>query len=67
MIRLPAEAASLHFEQERETGQRLDQALRDAASATPESLQYRKGRYELAAVEWVLVSELLANFIASAT
>ena len=38
MIRLPAEAAGLHFEQERETGQRLDQALRDAAAATPESL-----------------------------
>jgi hypothetical protein len=38
MIRLPAAAAGLHFEQERETGQRLDQALRDAASATPESL-----------------------------
>ncbi|MBV9106505.1 MAG: WD40 repeat domain-containing protein, partial [Verrucomicrobia bacterium] len=38
MIRLPAEAAGLHFELERETGQRLDQALRDAASATPESL-----------------------------
>jgi WD40 repeat protein/serine/threonine protein kinase len=38
MIRLPAEAAGLRFEQERETGQRLDQALRDAASATPESL-----------------------------
>src|SRR5271157_1924521 len=38
MIRLPAEAAGLHFEQERGTGQRLDQALRDAASATPESL-----------------------------
>jgi hypothetical protein len=37
MIRLPAEAAGLHFEQERETGQRLDQALRDAAAATPES------------------------------
>ena len=32
MIRLPAEAAGLHFEQERETGQRLDQALRDAAA-----------------------------------
>ncbi len=32
MIRLPAEAAGLRFEQERETGQRLDQALRDAAS-----------------------------------
>ena len=38
MIRLPAEAAGLHFEQDRETGQRLDEALRDAASATPESL-----------------------------
>ena len=38
MIRLPAEAAGLHFEQDRETGQRLDQALRDAAAATPESL-----------------------------
>ncbi len=38
MIRLPAEAAGLHFEQEQGTGQRLDQALRDAASATPESL-----------------------------
>src|SRR5208337_972557 len=38
MIRLPAEAAGLHFEQDRETGQRLDQALRDSASATPESL-----------------------------
>src|SRR4029077_18458827 len=36
MIRLPAEPAGLHFEQEQETGQRLDQALRDAASATPE-------------------------------
>src|SRR6516165_3127463 len=38
MIRLPAEAAGLHFEQDLETGQRLDQALRDTASATPESL-----------------------------
>ena len=38
MIRLPAEAAGLHFELDRETGQRLDQALRDTASATPESL-----------------------------
>ena len=38
MIRLPAEAAGLHFEQERENGQRLDQALRDAAAVTPESL-----------------------------
>jgi hypothetical protein len=38
IIRLPAEAAGLHFEQDRETGQRLDQALRDTASTTPESL-----------------------------
>jgi len=38
MIRLPAEAAGLHFEQEWETGQPLDQALCDAASTTPESL-----------------------------
>jgi energy-coupling factor transporter ATP-binding protein EcfA2 len=38
MIRLPAEAAGLRFEQEGATGQRLDQALRDAAAATPESL-----------------------------
>src|SRR6201984_633094 len=38
MIRLPAEAAGLHFEKEQGTGQRLDQALRDAAAATPESL-----------------------------
>ena len=38
MIRLPAEAAGLHFEEDRETGQRLDQALRDAAAVTPESL-----------------------------
>jgi hypothetical protein len=38
MIRLPAEAAGLRFEQDRATGQRLDEALRDAAAATPESL-----------------------------
>ena len=38
MIRLPAEAAGLHFEQDPQTGQRLDQALRDTASVTPESL-----------------------------
>jgi WD40 repeat protein/serine/threonine protein kinase len=38
MIRLPAEAAGLRFEQDRETGQRLDDALRDVASVTPESL-----------------------------
>jgi WD40 repeat protein len=38
IIRLPAEAAGLHFEQDRQTGQRLDEALRDAAAATPESL-----------------------------
>ena len=38
IIRLPAAAAGLHFEQEPGSGQRLDEALRDAASATPESL-----------------------------
>ncbi|MGB7837017.1 MAG: ATP-binding protein, partial [Terrimicrobiaceae bacterium] len=38
MIRLPGEAAGLRFEQDHETGQRLDQALRDAATVTPESL-----------------------------
>jgi WD40 repeat protein/serine/threonine protein kinase len=38
MIRLPAEAAGLRFEQDREMGQRLDDALRDVASVTPESL-----------------------------
>ena len=38
MIRLPAEAAGLRFERDAETDQRLDDALRDAASATPESL-----------------------------
>jgi hypothetical protein len=38
MIRLPAEAAGLQFEQDQETGQRLDDALRETASATPESL-----------------------------
>jgi WD40 repeat protein/serine/threonine protein kinase len=38
MIRLPAESAGLRFEQDRETGQRLDDALRDVASVTPESL-----------------------------
>jgi WD40 repeat protein/serine/threonine protein kinase len=38
MIRLPAEAAGLRFEQDPETGQRLDDALRDVASVTPESL-----------------------------
>jgi serine/threonine protein kinase/tetratricopeptide (TPR) repeat protein len=38
MIRLPAEAAGLYFEEEPGSGQHLDEALRDAASATPESL-----------------------------
>src|SRR6202047_1256125 len=38
MIRLPAEAAGLHFEQDRETGPRLEDARRDTGSATPESL-----------------------------
>jgi eukaryotic-like serine/threonine-protein kinase len=38
IIRLPAEAAGLSFEQEEESGQSLDEALREAASETPESL-----------------------------
>jgi serine/threonine protein kinase len=38
MIHLPAEAAGLRFEQDGETGQRLDEALRETAFATPESL-----------------------------
>ncbi len=38
MIRLPAELAGLSFEAEPVTSQRLDEALRDAAAATPESL-----------------------------
>jgi serine/threonine protein kinase/tetratricopeptide (TPR) repeat protein len=38
MIRLPAEAAGLQFELDQQTGQRLDEGLRDAASTTPESL-----------------------------
>jgi WD40 repeat protein/serine/threonine protein kinase len=38
MIRLPAEATGLQFEQDPGTGQRLDDALRETASATPESL-----------------------------
>ena len=38
MIRLPAEVAGVRFEQEQLTGQRLDEALRDAAATTPESL-----------------------------
>jgi len=38
IIRLPAEAAGLSFEEEHASGHRLDEALRDAASATPESL-----------------------------
>jgi serine/threonine protein kinase/tetratricopeptide (TPR) repeat protein len=38
IIRLPADAAGLHFEEEPGSGQPLDEALRDAASATPESL-----------------------------
>ena len=38
IIRLPAESAGLSFEEEQGSGQRLDEALRDAASATPESL-----------------------------
>ena len=38
MIRLPAEAANVQFEQDHQSGQRLDEGLRDAAAATPESL-----------------------------
>jgi eukaryotic-like serine/threonine-protein kinase len=38
MIRLPAEAAGLQFDQDRKSGQRLDEGLRDAAATTPESL-----------------------------
>jgi hypothetical protein len=38
MIRLPAEAVGLHFEEEPRTGQHLDEALRDSAAATPELL-----------------------------
>jgi serine/threonine protein kinase/tetratricopeptide (TPR) repeat protein len=38
IIRLPTEAAGLSFEDEKPSGNRLDEALRDAASATPESL-----------------------------
>ena len=38
MIRLPAEAAGLQFEGDQASGQRLDQALAEVATATPESL-----------------------------
>jgi len=38
IIRLPAEAAGLMFEEDHGSGHRLDEALRDIASATPESL-----------------------------
>jgi WD40 repeat protein/serine/threonine protein kinase len=38
IIRLPGEAAGLRFEQDRVTHQRLDEALRDAASSTPAAL-----------------------------
>jgi WD40 repeat protein len=38
MIRVPAEVAGVRFEQDQPTGQRLDEALRDAATTTPESL-----------------------------
>jgi WD40 repeat protein len=38
MLRLPAELAGLAFEADPVTGQRLDEALRDAAAVTPESL-----------------------------
>ena len=38
MIRLPAEAAGLQFEGDQASGQRLDQAHAEVATATPESL-----------------------------
>jgi WD40 repeat protein/tetratricopeptide (TPR) repeat protein len=38
MIRLPAEAAGLQFEEDQKSGQRLDQALAEVATVTPESL-----------------------------
>jgi WD40 repeat protein/energy-coupling factor transporter ATP-binding protein EcfA2 len=38
MIRLPAEAAGLQFEEDQGSGQRLDQALAEVATVTPESL-----------------------------
>ncbi|MBN8887745.1 MAG: winged helix-turn-helix domain-containing protein [Rudaea sp.] len=38
IIRVPAQAAGLSFEQDRETGLRLDDILRDAAAQHPQSL-----------------------------
>jgi WD40 repeat protein/tetratricopeptide (TPR) repeat protein len=38
MIRLPAEAAGLQFEEDQGSDQRLDQALAEVATVTPESL-----------------------------
>jgi len=38
MIRLPAEAAGLQFEEDQGSGQGLDQALAEVATVTPESL-----------------------------
>jgi WD40 repeat protein/tetratricopeptide (TPR) repeat protein len=38
MIRLPAEAAGLQFEEDQGSGQHLDQALAEVATGTPESL-----------------------------
>ncbi len=38
MIRFPARAAGLRFEEDGETGERLDDVLRDQASANPEML-----------------------------
>jgi WD40 repeat protein/tetratricopeptide (TPR) repeat protein len=38
IIRLPAEAGGLQFEEDQGSGQRLDQALAEAAAVTPESL-----------------------------
>jgi len=38
IVRLPAEAAGLQFEEDQGSGQRLDQALAEVATVTPESL-----------------------------
>ncbi|MBV9873238.1 MAG: ATP-binding protein, partial [Verrucomicrobia bacterium] len=38
IVRLPAEAAGLNFEEDQGSGQRLDQALVEVATLTPESL-----------------------------
>jgi len=38
MIRLPAQAAGLRFEQDRATGERLDERLRDLTAERPGAL-----------------------------